>query len=41
MRKVLVLMVFLALTLTGCNTFKGTVNGMGRDFSAVGRTLSI
>lgn len=36
MRKILILTVLAALTLTGCNTFKGFTNGVGKDVSAVG-----
>jgi predicted small secreted protein len=30
----------VALGLSGCNTVAGTVDGVGRDLSAVGNTLS-
>lgn len=36
MRKFLILSVLATLALTGCNTFKGFTNGLGKDVSAVG-----
>lgn len=36
MRKILILAAVAAMTLTGCNTFKGLANGVGKDVSAVG-----
>lgn len=39
MRKLLVLALVATLGLAGCNTFKGLVNGVGKDVSAVGGTV--
>ena len=36
MRKILALVVLSSFVLTGCNTFKGFANGVGKDVSAVG-----
>ncbi|MFZ1891186.1 MAG: hypothetical protein WBO07_03565 [Formosimonas sp.] len=36
MRKLLALVVVSSFVLTGCNTFKGFANGVGKDVSAVG-----
>ena len=40
MRKILTIAALAALALTGCNTIKGTVNGVGRDLSAIGGAFS-
>jgi predicted small secreted protein len=36
MRKLLALILVATFGLTGCNTFKGLANGVGKDVSAVG-----
>ena len=36
MRKLFILALVATFGLTGCNTFKGLVNGIGKDVSAVG-----
>lgn len=40
MRQILATAALATLVLTGCNTIKGTVNGVGRDLSAIGGAFS-
>lgn len=39
MRKILLIGLMTTFALSGCNTFKGFANGVGRDISAVGATV--
>lgn len=36
MRKLVALVVMSLIVLAGCNTVRGTVNGVGKDTSAAG-----
>ncbi len=39
MRKLFILAVISSFMLTGCNTFKGLVNGLGKDTQKAGEWM--